>query len=135
MMLADIFENAEDTDTDTDADNPRAQTEPNRALIVFAHGYGNALYYTSDDEVQQWIQDCGGWSDNFNTLTCSADYACPGEGVFVAEMRLADDGPGDWPGSRESVLQLFDIRPATEDEWKAWLNGDIPWPAQGEDVP
>ena len=32
-------------DEDTDTDNPRAQTEPNRALIVFAHG--TATRYTT----------------------------------------------------------------------------------------
>jgi hypothetical protein len=108
-------------------DSPRASTEHNRALIVFAHGEGDALYYTGDDDVQQFIQDCGGWAESFDTINCGVDFEYPGDGVFVAEMKIVDDGPGDWPGSRESVLQLCDMRPITKDEWRAWLNADIFW--------
>ena len=49
-------------------------------------------------------------------------------GVVVG---LTDDGPGDWPGSREVRLGFASMRPATKEEWDAHCGGLWPWDVPG----
>lgn len=101
--------------------------EPARALMVFAHGIGQALVYSGPDPVRQFITDTGGDQDTFDTERCPVDFQDPGDGLYIVELRIADDGPGDWPGSREGILQLHDPKPATREQWAAHCDGDWPW--------
>ncbi len=99
----------------------------NRALVVFAHGRGLVLCYSGDEHVKQFVSDAGGSSDTFDTENCGVDFKDPGDGVFIVDMDLVDDGPGDWPGSREVAIQFSNARKATKDEWNMVNDGDWPW--------
>lgn len=105
--------------------------EEGRAVVVFAHGVGYALSYDGCEAVKDCISEAGGGFDSFDLDVIGADYEAPdGFNICIASLRLIDDGPGDWPGSREVCLQLFDIRPATADEWAAYRRGEWPWTEQ-----
>ena len=99
----------------------------NRALVVFAHGRGLVLCYSGDEHVRQFISDSGGSNDTFDTETCGVDFENPGDGVFIVDMKLVDDGPGDWPGSREVAIQFSNARKATKEEWSNHCDDLWPW--------
>jgi len=106
---------------------PPVTNQPNRALVVFAHGQGLALCYSGDEHVKQFISDVGGSSDTFDTEKCGVDFEYPGDGVFIVDMKLVDDGPGDYPGTREVAIQFTNTRKATKDEWSAHCDALWPW--------
>jgi len=99
---------------------------PNRALIAVAHGHPLALVWSAEDWISSFINDAGG-GETFALEDISADYEDSGDGIFTAAIRVVDDGPGDWPGSRECVVQFTDFTHVTADEWAAHCRGDWPW--------
>lgn len=105
-------------------------TTTNRALVVFAHGQGLVLCYSGDEHVKQFISDAGGSSDMFDTETCGVDFEDPGDGVFIVDMKLVDDGPGDYPGTREVAIQFTNARKATKKEWNMHCDALWPWEVQ-----
>jgi hypothetical protein len=119
-------------------DQGPAMPEGGRMLLVFFHerellpdGGGFCLCWEADDAIGEYIHDCGGSREPFALKDLPVDYdvaAVGAPGVYVARLRFVDDGPGDWPGSREVLLQLHDMRRATAEEWKAHLDGEWPWP-------
>jgi hypothetical protein len=52
--------------------------------------------------------------------------------VFVADLSLEDDGPGDAPGSREVGVALRNAVPVTAEQWRAHRDGEWPWGPTGE---
>lgn len=109
----------------------------NHALVVFAHGDGFVVCWEigADPESEalgQFIDDAGG-GETFDLAQVGVDCPragageVPPDGVYVVDMALADDGPGDWPGSREAVVQMSNFRLATADEWSKFRKGEYPW--------
>lgn len=100
----------------------------NLALVMFAYGKGYILTWVAEEYIAQYISDCGGSVDGFDLdyVTCTyTDPKC--DGLMVANLSLVDDGPGDYSGTRECILQLDNWRPATEKEWTDFREGNWPW--------
>jgi hypothetical protein len=96
------------------------------ALVVIIHGAGLVLCWDGPAYFKEFVSDArGGGNDSF-TFDC-IDHEMIEDGLFIVELVLIDDGPGDWPGSRESCLHARNFRQATPEEWKAHLVGDWPW--------
>jgi len=101
-----------------------------KALVVFAFRKGLVLVYNATDVMTQFLQDSGAGSDGFDVDDAGIDYdmtAITVDGVYVAEFRFEDDGPGDSPGTREVCAQFTSLRLATEEEWKEHRAGNWPW--------
>jgi hypothetical protein len=103
---------------------------------VVAHGQGVVLTYQAVSWLTNFIQDVvGGSAESFTLEKAGADYNLK-DGVWVADLDIVDDGPGDWPGSRESLLQVKRAHPVTQEEWVSYLDGDWPWePVEDEPGP
>ena len=100
-----------------------------RVLFVIAHGMALALA-CEDGEMLKYLQENGNGasSDGFSFDDESVDYDTTlAQGVYIGTLKLVDEGPGDWPGTREYAPQLSESRLATEDEWRAHLRGEWPW--------
>ncbi len=101
---------------------------PNKALVLFAHGRGFALYYEANSPgLSELIQDTGGGLEDFDLEGIGAHCETPADGLYVYDIHVVDDGPGDWPGSREVAVELRDGRPVTVEEWAAHRRGEYPW--------
>lgn len=98
-----------------------------RALIVFAFQKGYAIAYQAKVALHEYIMDAGGELDCFDLEKIGADYAKHEDGLYVAELKLIDDGPGDYPGSREVCVSVVESRLATKEEWEAHRTGEWPW--------
>jgi len=116
----------------------KAEPRGGKALVCFYKeaellpaGGGMVLCYDADEHLIAFIQDTGGTRDGGFALDQGGidyDSALVREpGIYIGRLRFEDDGPGDYPGTREVVVQLTDIRPATVGEWKAHLDGEWPW--------
>jgi len=106
-------------------DSPRKS----RVLVVMAHGVGLCLY-CEPGIVLDYIHETYGFlpEDGFPLDKGGVDYdAALPNGVYYGVLSLVDDGPGDWPGSREVCPTLKDTRLATPEEWQAHLTDEIPW--------
>ena len=99
-----------------------------RVLVVFAYGAGLVLA-CEDGVALDFIRENGSGAsiDGFVLDKESVDHGPQADGVYIGVLSLVDDGPGDWPGSRECAPALRDVRPATEAEWTAHLSGEWPW--------
>ena len=101
-----------------------------KALVVFAFGKGLAVAYEATDDMTQFLQDSGAGSDGFDVDYVAIDYNAAEiavDGVYIAELRFGDGGPGDYPGTREACVQFIGLRCATEEEWKEHCAGNWPW--------
>jgi hypothetical protein len=103
----------------------------NEALVVFAHEKGIVLEHNALGWIREAIQDAGG-GETFSLNDCGVDYDASKatNAIMVGKLQLADDGPGDWPGSREVVLQLLDLRSVTREEWDLYCEGGWIWPKE-----
>ncbi len=103
-----------------------------RVLVVYAHGQALALVCEPGitlDFIHE--SDSKANTDGFVLDEAVVDYGIMPDGVYYGVLSLVDDGPGDWPGSREVCPSLSDVRPVTADEWKAHLQGEWPWDPKG----
>jgi len=107
-----------------------------RVLVVFAYGAGLALA-CEDGVALDFIRETGSGAsiDGFVLDTGGVDYEPQADGVYIGVLSLVDDGPGDWPGSRECAPTLRDVRPATAAEWTAHLSGEWPWEDSQPELP
>jgi hypothetical protein len=100
-----------------------------KALILFTHGSGFVLAYQATEALHEFILDAGGALDQFDLEGVGAD--CPqretANGLYIGELKLADDGPGDWPGSRKACVKVVSLRLATKEEWESHRDGEWPW--------
>jgi hypothetical protein len=109
-----------------------------KALVAFFHerellptGGGYVLCYDADADLVRFISDGGGTEDGgFAIYAGGIDYdsaVVRAPGVYVGRLKFEDAGEGDYPGTREALVMLYDIRPATPAEWKSHLDGEWPW--------
>lgn len=101
----------------------------NKALVLFAHGKGFVLRAECEDgAIEQFLSDIGVARDGFDLDDGGLDYAraCP-DGLWVGDLSLEDDGPGDWEGTREVLLQLSGLRPITAEEWMRYRRDEWIW--------
>lgn len=106
-------------------DGPLNEDRISRAVVVFAHQEGYVILHQAFGGVKEFIDDLVG--EQFDLDAVGADFAPQRDGVYVSELCLIDDGPGDWPGSREVCLSLREVRPITKDEWMFYRDGLWPW--------
>jgi hypothetical protein len=100
-----------------------------RVVFVMAHGTGLALC-CEESIVLDYLSEVGSGAtvDGFPLDSHGVDYDTKlPDGVYMGVMSLVDDGPGDYPGSREVCPSLGDARLATADEWRAFIEGEYPW--------
>jgi hypothetical protein len=107
--------------------DPR-HTPANKLLLISHAGIATAIVIDVDEPVMQHIHDCGGDVDGWDLEGADVDAHAFVDGALVASVKMIDDGPGDWPGSRETVASIYDVRPATKEEWQAHVHGEWPWP-------
>ena len=86
-----------------------------RALVLFAHGAGYALAYQGKEIIHEFVLEAGGSLQEFN-LEGVAAYAVPADGLYVGTLALVPGG-----------LLVNDLRPVTQEEWKAHRAGEWPW--------
>lgn len=97
------------------------EPKPSKALVFVHNGRGWVFEWDSEDpSVLQYLDDAGGSHDGFSTSKVGVDHALE-NGLWSVTMRLIDNGEGDWPGSREVILQFTDEKPATDKEWDDYL--------------
>jgi hypothetical protein len=102
-------------------------TPANKALLVVCHGAAYVVLYDLADEIEEMILADGGDEEGFAVGDTSIDLPEMAGGVWTVSVRVIDDGPGDWPGSRESAIQFYDERLATAEEWQGFCRGALPW--------
>ncbi len=102
-----------------------------RVLVVMMHGEGLCLC-CEPGLVLDYLHEGGGSAseDGFVLEDHGVDHAELPDGIYVGELSLIDDGPGDYPGTREVCPALSGVRLATVEEWKAHLRGEWPWDAR-----
>lgn len=102
--------------------------EQDKALVIVFCNVSYVLMYDVAHEIEEMLLADGGKTDGFALSETNIDHPeMMASGVWTVSVRIVDDGPGDWPGSRESVVQFYDERPATTQEWKAFCDGELPW--------
>jgi len=104
---------------DEEWDKVPAHRASNLALVVAAFGVGHALVVDADDAITEFLA-CSDPSELFGEAVTT-------DGVWICSLGLVDDGPGDWPGSRECRLEILPQRLATADEWDAVRRDEWPW--------
>ena len=104
-----------------------------KALVIVAHGKVLVLAWQAGESLYEVMTGQGGSKDGFAPEDEGFDMAAPGDdGVYVCDLGWVDDGPGDWPGSREVLPSIKTWRLATEKEWSRHLKNEWPWePVEG----
>lgn len=98
---------------------PPKDTRPGKLLAVFHEGVLTLLEHQGNDleiEVENVGED--------GLLESVGDPPAPG--VWVWSGGFIDGGEGDWPGTREYVLD-GEWAPASKEEWSAFQRGDWTW--------
>jgi hypothetical protein len=105
-----------------------AKDRVNRAMVVVYEKTQLVVCYSANSWVKELIVECGGGPDTFDAGRMNVDSDVPLEdGVYICDIKVEDDGPGDWPGSREVIPALRKPRRATKEEWAAHCRGEWPW--------
>jgi|GEM_PF-2503990 len=105
-----------------------------KALVVVAHGKPYVLAWQAGKHLAEVMAGHGADKDGFDPEKNGYDMgpAPNGDGVYVCDLGWVDDGPGDWPGSREVLPSIKTWRPVTAEEWGYQRNGEWPWyPEEG----
>ena len=99
-----------------------------RALVVAFFGKALALVWDGDEALTETLDAAGASRlDGFDFEDAGVDAGELADGVYVGRLVLSDDGPGDWPGSREVAVSFRDKRPATAEEWASARADEWPW--------
>jgi hypothetical protein len=106
--------------------------KPSKALVVVYHGKAMCLCCGPLVEGEYAAIDVLTEEDSSREMGFPLDAAsvdCPRlpDGVYCGEMRVENDGLGDWPGSVEICVAFRNWRQATEEEWCKHLWGEWPW--------
>lgn len=114
-----------------DAIAKRGRRPPNKALVVAAHGRGVCLCYEADAGITCCLSEFNGAGtgeeEHFDVADLGLQIQDGLAGVFVCDLSLVDDGPNDWDGGAEWVVNLSNPRPATAEEWTRHVDGEWPW--------
>lgn len=96
--------------------------------VLVAVGPGDAMVLVADVAPgAHWLDEFGVREDGFACEENGIDVACGEQGLFIGNLAVVDDGPGDWPGTRECAVVINELRPVTAAEWKAHCRGEWPW--------
>lgn len=107
-------------------DNPA-----NKALLLCQHGIAWVLTYEVDDAIDEYMKQCGASSDGF-AVEDWIDWSYPGDGLFVVDVSLEDDGPSDWSDSeRECITTFKNPRAATKEEFESFRRAEYVWFSEG----
>jgi hypothetical protein len=104
-----------------------------KALVIVAHGKALVLAWQAGDSLYEAMRQ-GGIKESFAPEDEGFDMgpAPSGDGIYVCDLGWVDDGPGDWPGSREVLPSIQAWRQATAEEWGRHLKNEWPWePVEG----
>jgi len=103
-----------------------------KALVVVAHGKPWVLAWQAGEALYEVMSGQGAGKDGFAPEDEGFDMgpAPSGDGVYVCVLGWVDDGPGDWPGSREVLPSIKEWRLATAEEWAHHLKNEWPWQAE-----
>lgn len=93
----------------------------NRALVARFFGRTTVLVWCGA-AIEHEVSCVGDGADLAESLGVVGD----GDGLYVWEGDYVDDGPGDWPGSRECRLDGW-WRRATDEEWARHGRDEWPW--------
>jgi hypothetical protein len=105
-----------------------------KALVVVAYGKAWVAAWQAGEHLYEVVTGQGGSKDGFAPEDEGFDMgpAPDGDGVYVCDLGWVDDGPGDWPGSREVLPSIATWRRATFEEWARHLKNEWPWePVEG----
>lgn len=91
--------------------------KPSRAIVA-CHGRHGLLLHWVGHAIECERDAVGDSLEHLNLLGP--------DGVHVWEGVYVDDGPGDWPGTREYRLEGT-FRPLTKEEWESLESGEDPW--------
>ncbi len=112
--------------------NPRKeeaemQRRKSRVIVVFAHQIGLVVVCEPGDPLA-YLEEMGAGATPFELTASGVDHCqTMAAGAYYGTLILIDDGPGDFPGTREVCASLTDLRPVTAEEWTATVAGDWPW--------
>lgn len=101
--------------------------------MVFAYGEPAVLSYGGPPWLLAFLSE-DGWP---HPVECephrcrNLDHAPHPDDVYMAELVLVDDGPGDVPGTREHLASIRNLRRVTREEWEAFLLDEWPWNEDG----
>jgi hypothetical protein len=102
-----------------------------KALVVVAHGKPWVLVWQAGEALYETMSAQGAVKDGFAPEDEGFDMGTsPGDGVYVCDLGWVDDGPGDWPGSREVLPSIKMWRLATPEEWAHHLKNEWPWESE-----
>lgn len=106
----------------------------NRALVVQYGGHPFAVVYSANSWMRELLTGLGAGMETFDVAQMNLESELPpADGVYVCELKEVDDGPGDYPGTRETTVSLRRVRPATAEEWAAHCRGEWPWDITGKE--
>ena len=92
------------------------------ALFVVVKGTPHCLYRWTCEALEEHVQSVGetaAWQEAADEWT---------DGVLVCELRMVDDGPGDWEsGVRDCRLDAFNSRSASTEEWARFVSDEYVW--------
>lgn len=99
-----------------------------KALVVFLYNKPFVLIWTAGEYMQMYLNEGGASSDTgFSLEECGVGFDKQPDGAYIGDFKFVDDGPSDWPGAREVVVDFVNVRPATSAEWEEFLRGDWPF--------
>ena len=85
---------------------------PWKFLVVFAHG--RPIELDRDDRE--------GPLDDWPNIG-EFDHADLPDGLYLCDVDFVDDGPRDWPGTRDGIPSIRDARLVTVDQLNRYLEG------------
>lgn len=114
-------------DDDAAFEKDEAVKSSGRALVVVAHTMGFVVSWQAGQYVRDYLHEGGADDVGFPIDRCGVSGAPIDDGIYIGDLVFVDDGPGDWPGSREVAMELQNVRKATKEEWAAHCDGEWPW--------
>lgn len=108
-----------------ESDDEKHFRSANKALIAVAHDAPCLLALQVTRAWEEALNENFSIREMSDLLDASVE-AVPDDdtGMFVFDVGFIDDGPGDWPGSRETTPSFTNPRRVTAQEWSDFLAGD-----------
>lgn len=112
-----VFRSIEDAGP---AEDDQRDKRPPRVLVVFFNKLGHLLYRQ-------------GWDVDYEIEVIGEANMLKGlgvpltDGVWVCECKLVPNGPSDWPGGGTEYALDGTWRPASAEEWAAFVADEWVW--------